>query len=720
MSWNLPHEQDGKTPATSSELLAEMHDRPLTMEECSALEHWLASSDEAKDDFINRSIDHANLVVTHIAAQMASPSYPANEHLESSPGRFHTLHRMIPRWSLLFWLFGGVRNRMRISGFCAAAVAFAAILLVTLSLTWRDDTGNSPETDPGSMDPHLHAVDALTAGKIVAGKETNWLPPTAVPLADQFPAGELAVRLRRNFNRLEEVDYQPKSLFDPKHRHPQWPGDTEGRTALALMLLSQATGRKAIYLGQIIRHMPDTMNARGYYGPIHQSGQVDEQQLSSHGWVLRALCEYYRWKHSPEALAMLRRIVKNLVLPTHGMYAAYPIDPVLRHRLGRWSGLLNRPVNGFSLSSDVGCVFIFMDGVVQAYTVDPTEELFEIVQELIDLFARTDLAAINAQTHASLTGMRAALTYYGMTGDCSILENVEKKFAIYKSQAMTEDYENYNWFGRPVATEACGVVDSFLVAMELWRLTGHPGYLEDAHHIYFNGMSATQRASGGFGGNMCAGAKGRFLNTKIDEAHWCCTMRGGEGLVRAAQFAYFTAPHAVFVPTYGNNRVRLRVGKAILKIRQSSKYPFDGGGRFEIVSSTAVDPVEMRFFRPSFAANFVVEVNGEPTEVRAVNGFTVLNFLPSPGDVIEVRFELSGGWAEPINVHTFAGLRTLRYGPLVLAATGDQRGRKIPNVPVVRHLGGGAFTAGGVVLTSIYQLVSPPPPEQGRLMQVLF
>jgi len=713
-------DRDGKKPVVPKELLSEIHDRPLTSEEYSSLELWLATSDEAKDEYIHQSIDHANLALTHIAAQSINVPLHADEPIKSIHDQSSIFYLSLVRLLHRSQLFESDENRLRLSRLGASLGVLAAIFLATASLFLHFDTADSLDVDIDSDSPRLHTVNTDPVELQTAGPRIDWSPPAVLPLSAQTPAGELAVRLQRNFDRLEELEYQPKSLFDPKVRHPNWPGDTEGRTALALTLLSQVTDRNAKYIEQIFQRMPGAMNSRGYFGPILPEGQVDEQQLSSHGWVLRALCEYHRWKRTPESLQLLRRIIRNFVLPTRGMLAKYPIDRNERLQLGRWAGLLGKPVNGFTLSSDVGCIFIFMDGVVQAYTVDPSEELFEVIQELIDLFHRTDLAAINAQTHASLTGMRAALTYYGLTGDHSILDDVEKKYAVYKSQAMTENYENYNWFGRPEVTEACGVVDSFLVAVELWRLTGCATYLDDAHHIYFNGISATQRVSGGFGGNVCAGAQGLFLETKVDEAHWCCTMRGGEGLARAAQFAYFTAPNTIFVTTYANNRVRLSVGEADLRITQTSTYPFEGGGRFEIVSSTAVDPIEMRFFCPSFASNFEVEVNGEQIEALEDNGFLVVNFLPSTGDVIEINFELKSGWAEPINQHTLASLRTLRFGPLVLAAVGDQRGRKIPNDPVVRHLGAGAFSAGDVVLTSIYQLVSPPIPKQGKLLQVLF
>ena len=52
---------------------------------------------------------------------------------------------------------------------------------------------------------------------------------------------------------------------------------------------------------------------------------------------------------------------------------------------------------------------------------------------------------------------------------------------------MTENFENYNWFGRPEWTEGCAVIDSFIVATRLWRATGN-ARTSKTPMIYFNGM----------------------------------------------------------------------------------------------------------------------------------------------------------------------------------------------------------------------------------------
>ena len=123
--------------------------------------------------------------------------------------------------------------------------------------------------------------------------------------------GELRDRLMRNFNRLEETKYQPDHVFLTEEESGYWPGDTEGRTILGLVMDARATGRTPLYLDEIIRRVPANLNELGYMGTIHRDS-VDEQQLSGNGWMLRGLCEYYLWKRDEKLLPVISRMADNL------------------------------------------------------------------------------------------------------------------------------------------------------------------------------------------------------------------------------------------------------------------------------------------------------------------------------------------------------------------------------------------------------------------------
>ena len=184
--------------------------------------------------------------------------------------------------------------------------------------------------------------------------------PTA--FCDLTVRGDLQKRMYANLNRLEEAHYQPDAVFKTSEQNGGWDGDTEGRTILALTLEAQAAHRTPKYLAEILARLPQKLNAGGYFGPVYPGGVFCEQQLASHGWVLRALCELYAWKGEARILALVRTIIHNLALPGAGYYARYPIQPEIRVGGGSFSGTHQNQVGEWLLSSDTGCVFIFLDG----------------------------------------------------------------------------------------------------------------------------------------------------------------------------------------------------------------------------------------------------------------------------------------------------------------------------------------------------------------------
>ena len=501
-------------------------------------------------------------------------------------------------------------------------------------------------------------------------KESGIYQP--IPLKDVVLTGELAQRVCKNMDRLEEEKYHPNNVFLTKKQSGDWPGDTEGRTMLGLVLDAQTCKREPKYLEEIVRLYPEKMNNKGYFGDLYlDSNLISEQQLSSHGWVLRGLCEYYLWKKDPRALNMIDTILKNLAYPTIGYHKSYPIDPSQRTHTGGHSGSDAGVIGNWALSTDIGCDHIFLDGLTQAYQIRPSEKLKTLIDEMIGRFREIDQIKIKAQTHATLTAVRSILRYYEMNGDPSLLKLAEERFALYKNEGMTENYENYNWFGRPEWTEPCTVVDSYIAAVNLWKHTGKPDYLQEAHHIYYNGLSLEQRTNGGFGIQSCAGAKGPFIEATLQEAHWCCSMRGGEGLSRAAEYSFFTGKNDLVVPFYKSAIANFNFDGKVLKLEESTNYPFEGNAKISILESSVSKPISFKFFAPSWMENFKVKVNGKVQAFKKDSGFAVIKMIPKKGDKIDVTSSLAFKAKSTFNKNSIPGYHTFRYGPLILVRKGD-------------------------------------------------
>ena len=292
---------------------------------------------------------------------------------------------------------------------------------------------------------------------------------------------------------------------------------------------------------------------------------------------------------------------------------------------------------------------------------------------------------------------------------------------------MSENYETWNWVGRPEWTEPCAIVDSLLVAVDLWRYTGQAKWLEDAHRIAVNAVGATQRANGGFGLDSCPGRKGSpWLNVHTPEAHWCCTMRGGEGLSRLAQDAWFLEHDTATLAFPGANRAVLRLDGGTMTVVQQSGYPVNFGSRLDIEAATVAAPVTLRLFAPSFTTAHQLTVNGQPVPAAVENGFISVNRTWKSGDSIVWDFKPVTRWCEPRNKNTPASWRTLQYGPLILCAVGDGKTPvTLPaNAPeILARQSDGSFLCGDVKLTTVHHMMDPrwfQKAKSGEARQVLF
>ncbi|VGO13514.1 hypothetical protein PDESU_02071 [Pontiella desulfatans] len=476
--------------------------------------------------------------------------------------------------------------------------------------------------------------------------------------------GDLEKRIHRNFDRLESERFQP--IVDKGClRVPQysWPGDMEGRTILSLAMLQQAGERDAKYLPKTMEVVPGRMNELGYFGKNYFP-KCDEQQLSGHGWLLRGLCELYLDRKDPSVKKMIENIVDNLVVPTQGKHKVYPIDPTTRAKgKGSYSGEVAGVEGVWRLSTDVGCDFIFMDGVIQAADVLNRKDIYPIIDEMVARFLEVDLVAIEAQTHATLTALRGLVRYAEMTDNPELIAETEKRFDLYVREGSTENHANYNWFGRPTHTEPCAFIDGFMVGYQLWQATGNTRYLEEAHRIYFNGMGHGQRANGGFGCDKCLGSKDANLYLSNPEAWWCCSMRGSEGLVKAAEYSFVQSGNTLMLPFFNDATVAFKGG--MLNI--STAYPYDGSVTVK-VEKAPESGTALSFFKPSWAGKTAVALNGKSVESAEKDNFVSVNAALKAGDTLVYSFKQEPYLADTHNIHTIKGYQKVYQGPLVLGA----------------------------------------------------
>lgn len=344
-------------------------------------------------------------------------------------------------------------------------------------------------------------------------------------------ANELSIRIALNYSRLENDEYyQIEQVFSPKEY--SWYGDKEGRALLSFVSHYKISGKKIPCMEQMLEMLPEKLNEKGYLGKIFGE-VVSEQQLSGHSWLLRGLCEHYEQFNDDLSLDIIKSITENLFIPTKGMYKSYPIDRSDKKE-GDVSGSEIGIIGDWILSSDIGCAFMSIDGLSHAYKVTKNPILKEITDEQIKVYLSIDKPALKAQTHCTLTAARGMMRMYDITKEKYYLDGAKSIYELYVyGGGMTYTYQNLNWWNRPDSwTEPCAIVDSLMLALELFKATSDEQYRTCAARIYHNGLSTSQRSNGGAGTDtlICKDSVYSEFQAQLYEAPFCCSMRLSEGL----------------------------------------------------------------------------------------------------------------------------------------------------------------------------------------------
>ncbi len=345
--------------------------------------------------------------------------------------------------------------------------------------------------------------------------------------------GDLLRRIKLNRRRLQSKCYRYPGVFE---QNESWPGDWTGRCILALTSLyfslhGYEKEQKDVLnqLNEIMNHLKDYTNADGYFGELVNDEFVNEQQVSGNSWYLRGLIEYYQITKDKTYLDLIKNVVSKFIFRIANFYSHYPLSDRESGGVGGHSE--GKVTDGWLTSSDVGCAFIMLDAMSEAYYLLRDEELKHVLIKTIDSFMKIDYVKLNCQTHATLSCARGILTFYRASQDDQYLRFAKDIFDKYIDYGMTKDYSNINWFNRPNTwTEPCCIVDSFILASQLYESTGERKYVRLMNRIYLNSFRMAQRSNGGAGCNTCLYEDEKVIQGYLYEAYFCCTMRFAEGL----------------------------------------------------------------------------------------------------------------------------------------------------------------------------------------------
>lgn len=429
--------------------------------------------------------------------------------------------------------------------------------------------------------------------------------------------GELARRLLLNYNILESYRYRPEYIFTADQAG--WDADWEGRTILALVRLYEATKREPAFLERILDALEEHINSEGYLGKILPDGEFSEQQLSGHNWLLSGLIEYYLITNDKRVYNRINAIIDHLYMKARSHYSEYPVLRDNKNEKGEFCGTNDGMIGCWHISTDIGCAFICMDALSKACLEMKRHDLLPLLTEMYEVFSKIDYVALEMQTHATLSAARGIIRLYQITGEEKYLKTAAQIFDLYTSAGMTENYANINWFGRPLWTEPCAVIDSAICAVELYKLTQNRKYLTWYHKIYLNAVGYSQRPNGGFGLDVCVGYGGNYIRPKGEDmcvAYWCCTMRGSDGLAYFAENQILKAENRLEVLYFNDGLYQF--GK--ISVTEKTEYPYAGKVHFSVANPDR-EKIVLKVYIPDYAEEIKVSVNNRITDIKENNGF---------------------------------------------------------------------------------------------------
>jgi len=506
--------------------------------------------------------------------------------------------------------------------------------------------------------------------------------------------GDLGRRLISNAARLESDVYRPDMVY--KGEDYDWPADFEGRLLLALVRQLETTHREGAYMREIFDGVYDRMNGKGYLGRVLFGGVFDEQQLSGHNWLLRALLEYARYAGDKRAENAALRIIENLYLPLRGAYRAYPTDPSVREKGGGKAGSrTDACVNGWILSTDIGCAYMCLDALGTAYRDLRVPGLCDLLCEMTECFSSLDLMGLSVQTHAALSAVRGMIRFYEATGDKKLLDRAAEIFTFYTENGMTENYANHNWFGRPLWTEPCAIADSLIAALELYKLTGDVKRFETAQRIYYGAFCRAQRSNGGFGCDNCVGAGSPLLTVSGDggDAYWCCTMRGAEGLAGAAGAIALEKDGVIHMALYSPAVIKLP--GCTIDLRTS--YPDEGKVSLDVKGTPPKGVIAL--YLPSYArAGARLCVNGEEKAIKEENGYVIAD-VPGSGGKVTLDFDIPVLKRECRKGSEKTGYAKYEHGFVLLGARSEEEAEI--RGEMISRAGKRTFKAGKITLSDL-------------------
>jgi DUF1680 family protein len=213
------------------------------------------------------------------------------------------------------------------------------------------------------------------------------------------------------------------------------------------------------------------------------------------------------------------------------------------------------------------------------------------------------------------------------------------------------------------------------------------------------------------------------LHTKEYEAHWCCTLRGSEGIAERVQSLYFKLGNSVILADFQSSEINVELPSGNLSVSLKTDYPFDDKLDLKIRESNLRKDANLKLFIPSWIQIMQIRKNGNPLELTMDGSYLVISGKFKSGEQYSLTFTQKLGKVKPHGNNTDENLFKIQYGPLVLGVEGQQDNIKLPQEFKIIKTGPVDFRLEetDITLHPVYHLMDEKVNEKGVYRnQVLF
>ena len=372
-------------------------------------------------------------------------------------------------------------------------------------------------------------------------------------------------------------------------------------------------------------------------------------------------------------------------------------------------------------------------GLVKLYRATGNEKYLKLAKFFLDERGKADghkLYGPYNQDHKPVVeqneavghAVRAGYMYSGMadvaalTGDTGYIKAIDRIWenVVSKKQHLTggvgarhqgESFgDNYELPNKTAYNETCAAIANAMWNHRLFLLHGDTKYIDVLERVIYNGFLSGISLSGDkffYPNPLASDGKYKFNQGALTRKAWfdcsCCPTNVVRFMPSLGGYVYAVSGDVLYVNLYIGGSGTARVGKNTVRLKQETRYPWDGRTKITIEPENPAEfaiyvripgwaqgkPVPSNLYRYLNKSDkkVTLKVNGKPIKLDVEKGFARIRRKWKKGDVIDLNLPV------PIRrvlcnekVKDNIGRVALERGPIVYCAEGVDNGGQALNI----------------------------------------